>query len=125
MNNFFQKYSEAFDSLDANTIASLYMTPCATSDSDGVQVFYNRESLLKKFHNNCLSMKSMGYKSSNFNILSETNLGKESKAINIGWRVELEKSEIEFRSLYICQKSNNRWLIFSANVYEGSFLNET
>ena len=125
MDKLFQKYSDAFDSLDPNAIVSLYMIPCATSDGDGTQVFSKKEALLEKFEKNCLSMKTMGYSSSSFNILSETSMGEESKAINIGWRVQFEKSEIEFRSLYICQKISNQWYIFSANVYEGSFLNET
>ena len=125
MNELFQKYADAFDSFDALAISNLYTLPCSASDGDGAQVFINRKSLISKFNENCLSMKSMGYKHSSFNILSEIDMGDVSKAVNIGWRVTTSKGEVEFRSLYICHKISSQWLIFSANVYQGAFINES
>jgi len=125
MDELFEKYSNAFDTFDSAAIASLYTIPCSTSDVDGAKVFSSKGDLLDKFEKNCLSMKTMGYQSSSFNILNEICMGENSKAINIGWLIKFEKSEIEFRSLYICHKIDSQWYIFSGNVYEGSFLNET
>lgn len=121
MDELFKNYMKAFDSLDASAIARLYILPCSTSDGDGSNVFINSESLIRKFEENCSSMKTMGYQSSEFNILSETDMGETSKAVNIGWRVGTVNGAIEFRSLYICHKNENSWLIFSANVYQGAF----
>lgn len=121
IDSLFKKYRGGFDSLSALQISNLYTLPCSTSDGDGVNVFSKRKSLINKFEKNCLSMKAMGYKSSSFNILSEIEMGASAKAVNIGWRVHFFENDIEFRCLYICHEINNQWLIFSANVYEGSF----
>ena len=121
MDELFQNYSRAFDSLIASRIVALYTLPCSTSDGDGSNVFTDKESLTNKFEENFKSMKSMGYQSSDFNILSEISMGETAKAVNIGWRVSTEHGEIEFRSLYICHREKDNWLIFSANVYEGKF----
>ncbi len=121
MNELFQNYTKAFDSLDASAIARLYTLPCSTSDGDGSNIFNNSDSLINKFEENCSSMKTMGYQSSEFSILNEIDMGETAKAINIGWRVSTVNGAIEFRSLYICHKNENRWLIFSANVYQGAF----
>jgi ketosteroid isomerase-like protein len=125
MEEFFQKYTEAFDSLDANAIADLYMLPCSASDGDGANVFSNRESLVEKFSGNCTSMKGMGYKHSKFSILDVTDMGGIAKAVVIGWRVFTTGSEFEFRTLYVCHNINGAWRVFSANVYQGSFSNVT
>ena len=117
----FRNYSRAFDSLNASRIAALYTLPCSTSDGDGLKVFVDEESLANKFEENCSAMKVMGYRSSEFNILSEINMGEFVTAVNVGWRVGTEKGEIEFRSMYVCHKENDSWLIFSANVYDGTF----
>ena len=121
MDKLFQKYSEAFDSFDSEAIASLYTLPCATSDGDGANVFSSKESLVEKFEQNCDAMKAIGYQWSEFNIHHTQNLGENSKAITLGWRIHLEEEKIEFCTHYICHKENNQWLVFSANVYEGSF----
>lgn len=125
MEEFLQKYTEAFDSLDADAIADLYMLPCSASDVDGAKVFSSRESLFKKFSGNCASMKNRGYKYSKFNILDVTDMDGMAKAVVVGWRVYTQNSELEFRALYICHNINNTWRIFSANVYPGSFNNAT
>lgn len=125
MEELFQKYTDAFDSLDAKKITDLYMIPCSTSDVDGVNIFSNRESLLKKFIKNSESMKDMGYKHSQFSILDVIEMGESRQSAVIGWRVYLQDSELEFRALYICHKLNETWRVFSANVYPGSFGNIT
>lgn len=121
MEKLFQKYTDAFDSLDAKNIADLYMLPCSTSDGDGVNVFTTHESLVKKFTKNCESMVSMEYSNSQFNILDTIEMGDLSKTAIVGWRVYFQGAEIEFRALYICHKLNEEWRVFSANVYAGSF----
>lgn len=121
MNELFENYTRAFDSLNASEIAGLYTLPCSTSDNDGSSVFTDKKSLIGKFEENCSSMKVMGYQSSVFKILNEIEMGENSRAVNMGWRVTTVDGEIEFRSLYICHKQENNWLIFSANVYQGTF----
>jgi hypothetical protein len=120
MKEFFQKYAEAFDSLDANRIADLYMLPCSASDGDGVNVFSDRKSLIKKFTANCKSLVGMGYKRSKVNILDVIEMDETTNTVVVGWRVILESAELEFRTLYVCHKVNQKWRIFSANVYAGS-----
>jgi hypothetical protein len=121
MNELFKKYAAAFESFDATAIAGLYTLPCSTSDSDGANVFSDRESLIQKFAINCAAMKAMGYSHSHFNILHKIDMGETAKSVNIGWRIFTTSREVEFRGLYVCHKVNNSWLIFSANVYQGSF----
>lgn len=121
MEALFNNYKQAFDEFDAVRIASHYRLPCAVSDADGVLVFDNKDALIDKFRSNCKSMRAMGYVRSEFNILSELPMGSNTTAVNIGWRVQLERGDIEFRCLYICHYSEQHWQIFSANVFEGSF----
>jgi len=121
MKQFFKKYTQAFDSLNAVAIADLYTVPCSASDVDGANVYVDRESLINKLNKNCSSMKSMGYRHSNFNILEELEMGDTARAVNIAWRVSTTNEDIEFRSLYVCHKIDNQWFIFSANVYQGEF----
>ena len=125
MDNLFEKYTAAFNAFDALAISNLYTLPCSTSDADGARVFTDRDSLSAKFEKNCTSMQDMGYQFAEFKLLTEIRLGEASKAVNIAWRIHTEKSEIEFRTLYVCHKVEVNWLIFSANVYEGDFENET
>ena len=117
----FQKYTAAFDSLDATAIARLYTLPCAVSDGDGPNVFSTVEALTEKFESNCQMMRAMGYASSDFNILNITNMGDLACEVQVGWRVHTQSSVIEFRALYICHLIESDWFIFNANVYQGSF----
>ncbi|MCW8109110.1 ketosteroid isomerase family protein [Alteromonas ponticola] len=121
MEEFFRKYTTAFDVFDAEKIASFYRLPCAISDADGVQTFIDRAALLEKFSSNCEAMRSFGYLQAEFNILDEQQLGLGKVAITIGWRIKTVNSNIDFRTLYICHQIEHTWYIFSANVYEGSF----
>jgi ketosteroid isomerase-like protein len=121
MDKLFQKYADAFDALDANGIADLYMIPCSAFDGDGANVFPERKSLVEKLTKNCATMKSMGYKYSEFNRLDTTALGETAKAVTLGWRVHTASSVLEFRTLYVCHKIADTWRVFSANVYPGSF----
>lgn len=125
MDELFKQYTAAFDSFDATAIAGLYVLPCSASDGDGANVFSDRNSLTQKFRDNCSSMKSMGYTHSHFSILSTFDMGDAAKAVNIGWRIFTANGEVEFRCLYVCHRIDNQWLIFSANVYQGSFSNAT
>ncbi len=121
MDELFKQYNQAFDLLDARAIADLYMLPCAASDGDGAQVFTDRDSLIGKFTGNCKSLLGMGYRYAVYNILDVVDMDATTATAILGWRVYLDKSELEFRTLYVCQKHNGKWRIFSANVYQGSF----
>lgn len=70
-------------------------------------------------------MINFGYQSAQFNILQIQGLGQDKAAVTIGWRINTESKKIDFRTLYICHNVNQHWLIFSANVYEGSFSDAT
>jgi hypothetical protein len=121
MNNFFSEYARAFDSLQANAIASLYQLPCAISDGDGTQVFSSNSSLIEKFSLNCNALQTMGYKAAKFTILTEQSLGLLAKAVTLGWQVKLANGKMEFRAHYVCQFQQDNWRIFSVNVFPGSF----
>ena len=117
----FINYRGSFDALDSVLISENYRLPCSISDADGCQVFTDRAALLNKFSANSETMKSMTYKSSEFNILNLDEMGDSAQAATIGWRVQLADDVIEFRCLYICHFVDNRWKIFNANVYTGAF----
>lgn len=121
MNEFFREYTNAFDALDANEIASLYRIPCAISDADGDQVFSDKSALIKKFEANCKALRELGYQGAQFNIIEQQQLEQDKKSVTIGWRIETAVSNIEARTLYICHKINGSWCIFSTNVYSGGF----
>ncbi|MCW8091998.1 hypothetical protein [Alteromonas sp. ASW11-130] len=121
MEELFRNYTAAFDALNGNAIASLYRLPCAISDADGVQTYTEKSALVAKFSANCKTMESIGYQKALFNILDRQELSSEEMVVNIAWRVVTGRSNIDFRSLYLCHQINHAWLIFSANVYQGSF----
>ncbi len=121
MDELFQRYTHAFDAMDASAIAQLYTLPCATSDGDGSRVFNDRDSLESKFTVNCKDMQAMGYQYAEFSVLNVIALGDSAKAAQLGWRVHLDGSQVEFRCLYLCHLVSTDWLIFSAHVYEGEF----
>ncbi|MDF2178893.1 hypothetical protein P2G88_11595 [Aliiglaciecola sp. CAU 1673] len=121
MESFFKQYTAAFDAFDAKAIANLYRLPCAIADADGVQSFTDRSALVSKFAANCKSMQAMGYSGARFTVLNQQQLGPNEVAVNIGWRIELADSQIDFRTLYICHRINQCWYIFNTNVYPGSF----
>ena len=125
MEDFFKKYTAAFDSLNPEEIANLYRLPCAVSDSDGVQTYTNKSELIAKFAANCVSMKNFGYLNAQFNVLEKQFLSPTEVVVNIAWRVITKSNQIDFRTLYICHKVGHAWLIFSANVYQGNFKNAT
>ncbi|WP_325893603.1 hypothetical protein [Grimontia sp. NTOU-MAR1] len=120
MEELFQKYAAAWDAFDPEAIASLYRLPCAIVDSDGVQTYTDKIELLNKFSNNCRDMGNIGYKQAKFSILNQQRLDVGQVAVNIGWLIETETQNIEFRTLYICHKIQQTWFVFSANVYQGS-----
>ena len=121
MEEFFKKYTEAFDALNSEAIANLYRLPCAISDADGTQIFTNRSALIEKFALNCKSMLNFGYQRAQFKIVQEQPLGQDKVSVTIAWRVNTANANIDFRTLYICHLIDNKWFIFSANVYQGSF----
>ncbi|XOV80994.1 MAG: hypothetical protein ACFHVJ_08590 [Aestuariibacter sp.] len=125
MEELFTKYTAAFDAFDAVAIAGLYRLPCAISDADGVQTYSRVSELTDKFAANCEAMRNFGYQSARFNLLEIQPLGGEQVAVNIGWCINTVNSSFEFRTLYLCHKVSDQWLIFSANVYPGSFSHTT
>lgn len=125
MEELFKKYTAAFDAFNPEAISSLYCVPCAISDADGVQTYTEKTALISKFADNCETMRNFGYQYAQFNILQQQNLGQDKVAVTIGWRIKADSSDIDFRTLYICHLIGHDWLIFSANVYEGSFSNAT
>jgi hypothetical protein len=125
MNDFFNAYANAFDSLDPKAIASLYQLPCAISDGDGTQVFSASNALIDKFSSNCYVLRTLGYKETKFTILAEQSLGQSAKAVTLGWQVKLESGEMAFRAHYVCHLQQDHWRIFSVTVFSGSFSGET
>jgi len=125
MEEFFNKYTKAFDALNPETIASLYRLPSAISDGDGTQIFTDRPALVKKFASNCESMRNFGYQFAQFKIQQQHPLGQDKIAVTIAWRVNTGNSNIDFRTLYICHFIDSEWLVFNANVYQGSFSSAT
>ncbi|MBU2978808.1 ketosteroid isomerase family protein [Alteromonas sp. C1M14] len=121
MEEFFKKYTEAFDALNSEAIANLYRLPCAISDADGTLTFTERSALIKKFALNCESMRNFSYQSAQFKIMQEQTLGQDKVAVTVAWRVNAGNSNIDFHTLYVCHFIDNKWFIFSANVYQGSF----
>jgi hypothetical protein len=121
MNEFFNEYARAFDSLQASAIANLYQLPCAISDGDGSHVFLSNSALTTKFSSNCNVLQTMGYKASRFTILTEQSLGQLAKAVTLGWQVQFENDKMEFRAHYVCHLQQGAWRIFSVQVYPGSF----
>ena len=121
MEEFFKTYTEAFDALNSEAIANLYRLPCAISDADGTQTFTDRPALIKKFALNCESMRSFGYQCAQFKVIQEQPLGQDKVAVTVAWRVNAGSSNIDFRTLYVCHFIGEKWCIFSANVYQGSF----
>jgi ketosteroid isomerase-like protein len=123
MEELFNKYTEAFNAFDPQAIASLYRLPCAISDADGVQTFTQRAALVKKFTSNCESMRNVGYQHAQFSLLEQHALGDDKVAATVAWRVVIDDSNVDFRTLYICHFVDNEWLVFNANVYQGTFSN--
>jgi hypothetical protein len=123
MEELFSNYAKAFDELNPELIASAYRLPCAISDADGVQTFTDMPSLVSKFSKNCDALRKLGYQQAKFNILSFEQLGNNEVLVQVGWRVNTINTNIDFRTLYICHQMDQRWFLFSANVYPGSFAN--
>lgn len=121
MEQLFRDYAAAFDKLDPALITSLYRLPCAISDADGVQTFRDQASLMSKFGKNCDELRRLGYQNAQFNILRAEQLGQHEMLVHVGWRVSIASADIDFRACYICHQMAQRWLIFSTNVYPGSF----
>lgn len=123
MEQLFSDYATAFDALNPELIASLYRLPCAISDADGVQVFTDRPTLVSKFSKNCQTLRQLGYQRAKFTILSVEQLVNNELLVHVGWRVTTDNADIDFRTLYICHQIEQRWFLFSANVYPGCFNN--
>lgn len=117
MNLLFDKYTAAFNALDAAQIAGLYTIPCATSDGDGQGVYTCQTKLQDKFATNCTAMKAMSYSHAEYRILNEESLGAQACAVTIGWKVFTKTKEIEFSAHYVCHKLGADWKIFMAQVY--------
>ncbi len=117
MEEFFQKYSAAFDALDAESIASLYRLPCSIADIDVAQVFLEKSQLITKLKANCKAMRGFGYKNSEFRIRAQQELGVDGTVVNVDWRIITTSSNIDFHTLYILHRIDHAWRIFNANVY--------
>lgn len=70
-------------------------------------------------------MRNLGYQYAQFKVLQQKTLGQDKVAATIAWRVNTGNSNIDFHTLYICHLVDSEWLIFSANVYQGSFSGTT
>lgn len=81
MEEFFQQYTVAFNTLDAEAISQLYRLPCAISDADGVQAFTDKPSLISKFQANCHALKNAAYQKVSFNIINIDNLGADKVSV--------------------------------------------
>ncbi|WP_125931869.1 nuclear transport factor 2 family protein [Thiosocius teredinicola] len=118
MEDFFRKYSAAFDAFDAEAIASLYRLPCSIADIDGVQVFSEKTQLIKKLDASCNTMRGFGYKRSEFRMRAHEKLGEDGVAANIDWRIITTGEDIDFRTLYVLHRVDGAWRIFNVNVYQ-------
>jgi hypothetical protein len=122
MEELLNQYVSAFDQLEPEQIVRLYRLPCAIADADGVQTFTEQSKLVSKFRQNCLQLQQLGYQGAQYQVLSFEPLGNEQLLVNVAWRVDLANAAIEFRALYILHRLEQRWLIYSTNVYPGSFV---
>jgi len=68
-------------------------------------------------------MRNVGYQHAQFTILDQHALGKDKVTATVAWRVAVNDSNVDFRTLYICHFVDHKWLVFNANVYQGSFSN--
>jgi len=118
---FFNSYQQAFDSFDSNAIANHYCHPCLISDVDGLKSYENRTQLKTKFKTNCETMKSLGYSGSEYLIRQSHAITEQDFLIDIAWRVLLAKEPYDFRSFYVCKKSEDTIKIAHAVVYQGDF----
>lgn len=121
MNTFFEQYQAAFDDLDAEKITSFYSLPCAISDGDGKAVYDSLPQLTEKFAANCNALVAMEYSHCELKIISEQALGEGACGVTVAWKAVTKTSEIPFRAFYICHKDNEKWRIFSVQVFSGAF----
>lgn len=113
----FERYTAAFNDLDAVAIANCYSIPCGTIDGDGKQVFSDRHRLIQKFAENCQAMAEIDYKHASYTIVDVLDLGLLNKAVNIHWQVQTANATMEFGSMYMCSLEAKKWQIFSVCVY--------
>ncbi|MFK8021172.1 MAG: hypothetical protein AB8B86_15510 [Pseudomonadales bacterium] len=113
----FDSYRLAFDSFDADAIATHYCLPSATCDGDGLRVFSRRTELVIKFEANCVGFKDMGYQSAKFSVVDWQQLSADRACVNLCWRIQLSNDFIEFCTMYACVLEASGWRVFSAVAY--------
>ena len=116
LSQLFDRYKQGFVEYCPHSIANCYRIPCAVADGDGVNVYDSDEALLKKFDKNCNVLKQQDLRNVDYRVNNVTEISNNAIAVDIEWSISLGHTNVSFSGHYVCQKIDDNWRIFSAQL---------
>jgi ketosteroid isomerase-like protein len=88
VHTFFQRYNEAFASIDGQAIAALYCIPTVTMRGDGsIHCFQSQEEAARFFQGVADSYQKDGYGGGTFSDIQVTEIGGRSVLATMDWEM--------------------------------------
>ena len=117
---FFERYNEAFASIDGRQIAALYCTPTVTMRGDGsVHCFQSQEELALFFQSVADSYKKDGYSTGTFSDLQVTAIGGRSALATMDWEMLRHNGSLirKWRQSYNIVRAASGWQILVSTFH--------
>jgi hypothetical protein len=119
---FFEKYAEAFDSIDGERIAGLYHVPTVTLRGDGsIHCLQSREALAKFFQGVADAYYRDGYRSGRFSKLEVVPMGARSALATMDWELCRADGSVirQWRQSYNVVRVDKGWQILASTFHAG------
>jgi hypothetical protein len=122
--SFFSRYAEAFDSFDAEAIASFYHVPCLLVRAPEVVALSTRSAVLANMRSLLATYRSRGYKRARFVDLRAVLLDPGLALVTVPWTIDLvDASSTQFHNTYEMVEQGGEWRIVVSSMHESGSVN--
>jgi ketosteroid isomerase-like protein len=117
--DYFARYAAAFDTFDADAIASFYRVPCLMVRSDGVFPCEDRERLVAMLRSRLAAHQAQGYERTTADALSANVVGDGLALVTVTWTIRFrDAASMTFRNTYEVIRLEGRWSIIVSTTHD-------
>ncbi len=86
LQDFFNRYRDAFDALDGDAVAALYAEPSAIAQGGRLTTWPDRAAVRDNMRALCAQYRARGYRGASFEPLQAQPLGPQFAWVELRWR---------------------------------------
>ena len=126
LRQFFKRYSEAFNALDANAVAQFYAEPSAIAQGGKVTFWKTRTAVIENMASLCSLYRERGYQLAEWEPSSYFGQGQSHAIVDLRWSIRWQGNAEPwvFHTGYNLTRGPEGWSIILCTAYEESTLHK-